>query len=314
MKLATYDQGDAPRAGLAVGEFIADLQKASRADGKLKLPAETWELLASGPKARQAAEKLAAKLEKLARRVAAGKERRPKWLIPQEALHLCPPIPNPQKIICIGQNYRDHVLEQAAQLQKSLEPPSEPIFFTKFMTTLNGPYDPVMLPPPSLTQQVDFEVELALVIGSPIKGVDEETALAAIAGYMVMNDITARDCQKSDRQWCRAKSFDGFGPCGPFLVTVPDVAAAGLDPQNLRLWTAVNGTILQDSSTSFMIHSIARLVSHVAQAITLIPGDIISTGTPAGVGAFRETPVFLQRGDVVECGIEGIGTIVNTCE
>lgn len=309
MRLVTFDTGGPARAGLAVHAYIADLEKAARAAGGDRLPANVRALIAEGPRAWRSAGKLARATEKLAKAVAKGTERRPAWLIPEDRVHLGAPVPDAQKIICIGQNYLAHIREQE-RLGAKVETPAEPIFFTKFTTTLTGPYDPIPLPPTAVTSKVDYEVELAVVIGRPTKAVSQAEALSHVAGYMVMNDVSARDCQHRDKQWCRAKSFDGFGPCGPWLLD----AASVPDPQALKLWTVVNGVKLQDGTTADMISSVARIIEHVSAGITLLPGDIISTGTPPGVGMFRDPQVLLGPGDVVECGVEGVGTLCNTCE
>lgn len=310
MKLVSYDHGQGLRAGLAIGDAIIDLEKGARALAKGKLPASVKELLEAGEPAMTRARKTSAQAEKLLGRIEAGKERRPAWIFPEDCVHLGPPVPNPEKIICLGLNYLDHVREQEGRLHKTIEPPDSPVIFSKFASSLTGPYDPIAMPPTRVTEKVDYEVELALVIGRTAKAVSQKEATACIAGYMVLNDVSARDCQFQDKQWVRAKSFDSFAPCGPWLVSADEIA----NPHKLRLWCVVNGETMQESSTKNMIFKIPMIVSFLSQAITLKPGDIISTGTPAGVGAFRETPVFLKSGDVVECGIEGIGTICNTCE
>ena len=309
MKLVTYRQeGGEARAGLAVLGYIVDLEKGAKAI-KEKLPASLRAVLAQGPEALAAARRVEARSAAL---FESGHKpsRLHAWIFPEDEIQLAPPLPDPEKIICLGLNYRDHIREQEGRLHATIELPKDPIIFSKFATALAGPYDPIKLPPERVTRQVDYEVELALVIGRTARAVSQQEAAGCVAGYMVLNDVSARDCQFADKQWVRAKSFDGFAPCGPWLVTPDELG----DPHKLRLWTILNGTPMQQSTTRHMIFKIPRIISYISQAITLKPGDIISTGTPAGVGFFREPPVVLKPGDTVECGIEGIGTICNTCE
>ena len=203
------------------------------------------------------------------------------------------------KIICIGLNYHDHALEQGAEL------PTEPLLFGKFASALIGPDGAIVLPPEST--HVDAEAELAVVIGAEGRRVSEEDALELVAGYTVANDVTARDLQKSDGQWLRAKGFDTFCPLLPGVVPVSELG----DGSGLRIVQRLNGEALQDSSTSELIFGVPRLVAHASAVFTLQPGDLILTGTPAGVGAHRTPPVALADGDVVEIEIEGIGTLQN---
>ena len=308
MRLVTYDRGGTPRAGLAAEGWIADLEKAARSAGGTRLPASSKALLEAGDDASDAARKLSTQLDQLIKTVLAGRERRPAWAWPEEDVHLGPPVPDPQKVICVGLNYADHCREQEGKFGRSVEIPADPVIFAKFPTALTGPYDPILLPT-ALTQQVDYEAELAIVIGREITRPGMKAAGAAIAGYMVLNDVSARDCQFADKQWVRAKSMDTFAPCGPWLVSTDEIE----NPHKLKIWTAVNGVKLQDSSTREMIFKLPRIVHHIARGITLKPGDIITTGTPAGVGIFRDPPVLLKDGDTVEVGIERIGTLCNTC-
>jgi 2-keto-4-pentenoate hydratase/2-oxohepta-3-ene-1,7-dioic acid hydratase in catechol pathway len=209
------------------------------------------------------------------------------------------PIERPQKIICIGLNYRDHAEEQGTEL------PAAPLLFAKWPNTLIGPGAPIVIPP--ITKQVDYEAELGVVVGERVRGVSAENALEAVAGYLCLNDVSARDLQFADGQWVRGKSLDTFCPVGPELIPAAEVA----DPQALAIRAVVNGEALQDSHTSNMIFSVAEIVAHVSRAITLEPGDLIATGTPAGVGAFRDPPVWLEPGDEVTIEIEGLGALTN---
>jgi 2-keto-4-pentenoate hydratase/2-oxohepta-3-ene-1,7-dioic acid hydratase in catechol pathway len=208
-------------------------------------------------------------------------------------------IPRPGKIVCVGLNYRDHAAEGGQDLPKA------PLLFAKWPNTLIGDGDAVVLPPESA--QVDYEAELGVVIGTTAKRVSEAEALDHVAGYICVNDISARDLQFADGQWTRGKSPDTFCPVGPRLVPREEVA----DPQALAIRCIVNGTTLQDSSTAQMIFSVAEIIAYTSQIITLEPGDLIATGTPAGVGVFRDPKVLLQDGDEVSVEIEGLGTLTN---
>ena len=208
-------------------------------------------------------------------------------------------IPRPGKIVCVGLNYRDHAAEGGQDLPKA------PLLFAKWPNTLIGDGDPVVLPPEST--QVDYEAELGVVIGTKAKRVSERGALDHVEGYICVNDVSARDLQFADGQWTRGKSPDTFCPVGPRLVPREEIA----DPQALAIRCLVNGEALQDSSTSELIFGVPKLVAHTSTVFTLRPGDLILTGTPAGVGVHRKPPVALAAGDVVEIEIEGIGTLQN---
>ena len=208
------------------------------------------------------------------------------------------PIRRPGKVICVGLNYRDHAEEQGVKL------PEHPLLFAKWPTALIGPGDPIVLP--SISMQVDYEAELGVVIGSRVKGVRAENALEAVRGYLCANDVTARDLQRADGQFTRSKSLDTFGPLGEFVS-----AAEVGDPQRLAIRCLVNGEVRQSSSTSNMIFSVAEVISFVSAAITLEPGDLLLTGTPAGVGVFRDPPIFLAEGDEVVVEIDRIGRLVS---
>jgi 2-keto-4-pentenoate hydratase/2-oxohepta-3-ene-1,7-dioic acid hydratase in catechol pathway len=212
------------------------------------------------------------------------------------------PLYRPSKIICLGLNYLDHKEESG------FEKPQKPLLFCKTQNTLAGPFDPIILP--QSCDQIDWEVELAVVIGREGKRISPEDALNYVAGFSVMNDVSGREAQFADSQWFRGKSFDTFAPLGPALVTVDEVE----DFQNLKLTARINGEIMQNGSTADMIFDIPSIISFISEDITLVPGDIISTGTPSGVGIFRDPPVLLNAGDIVECWVEKIGTIRNTVE
>ncbi len=210
------------------------------------------------------------------------------------------PIPNPPKIICLAFNYIDHAEEQ------NLTPPTEPVIILIPRTTLVGTNSEIICP--SFVNQLDYEVELALVIGKNCKNVNEKDVMDTIFGYMILNDVSARDIQKQDKQFGRAKGFDTFAPCGPWITTRDEI----LDPQNLRLVTKINGQSRQDSSTSNMSIKIPSIISKLSQVMTLEKGDIISTGTPAGVILNNPNTSFLKDGDKIEMEIEGLGKLENT--
>ncbi|CAE6493784.1 MAG: fumarylacetoacetate hydrolase family protein [Candidatus Nitrosotenuis sp.] len=210
------------------------------------------------------------------------------------------PVPNPPKIICLAFNYVDHAKEQ------NLTPPQEPAIVMIPRTTLNGTNSEIVCP--SFVKQLDYEVELALVIGKGGKNIPESESLSHIFGYMVFNDVSARDVQAQDKQFGRAKGFDTFAPCGPWITTADEIA----DPQNLKLRTWINGTLRQDSSTSNMFIKIPSIISKISKVMTLEKGDIISTGTPAGVMLNKPNAVFLQDGDKIEMEIEMLGKLENT--
>jgi 2-keto-4-pentenoate hydratase/2-oxohepta-3-ene-1,7-dioic acid hydratase in catechol pathway len=207
-------------------------------------------------------------------------------------------IERPGKIICVGLNYRGHAEEQGAQ------PPEQPILFAKWPTALTGPGDPIVLP--QISSSIDYEAELGVVIGSRVKGVLAEHALEAVRGYVCANDVSARDLQRADRQFTRAKSIDTFCPVGE-LVPAAEVP----DPQALRIRCLVNGEVRQDSTTADMIFSVAALIAFASEAITLEPGDLLLTGTPEGVGLYRDPPLFLADGDEVTVEIDGLPALTN---
>ncbi|MEO5650490.1 MAG: fumarylacetoacetate hydrolase family protein [Ginsengibacter sp.] len=211
-------------------------------------------------------------------------------------LRLGSPVARPSKIICIGLNYADHARETNAPI------PVEPIIFFKSTTSLMGPFDEVVIPKNSTKS--DWEVELALVIGKRASYVEEAQALNYVAGYCLHNDLSEREFQlEKSGQWVKGKSCDTFAPLGPFMATPDEVA----DVNNLRLWLTVNGKKMQDSNTANFIFKIPFLISYISQFMTLLPGDVISTGTPPGVGLGMKPPVYLKAGDVMELGIDGLG-------
>lgn len=206
------------------------------------------------------------------------------------------PLARPSKIVCIGLNYVDHAKETNAT------PPSEPVIFMKATTAIVGPFDDIIIPKNS--KKTDWEVELAVVIGKKASYVDEADAMDHVAGYVLHNDVSEREFQiERGGTWDKGKGCDTFAPLGPFLATKDEIT----DPHSLRLWLKVNGQIMQDGTTANFIFNIPHLVSYTSQFMTLLPGDIISTGTPAGVGLGMKPPVYLKAGDIVELGIDGLG-------
>ncbi|GAB3172694.1 fumarylacetoacetate hydrolase family protein [Telluribacter humicola] len=240
-----------------------------------------------------------------------GLERLVEWLpanadacpVVEEGVRYGSCVARPSKIICIGLNYARHAAESG------MEPPKEPVVFFKATTALCGPNDNVVIPRNSV--KTDWEVELAVVIGRRASYVEEAEAMDYVAGYALHNDYSEREFQlERSGQWVKGKSNDTFAPLGPYLITKDEVA----DPHNLRLWLSLNGNKIQDSSTSDLIFGIPKLISYLSQFMTLLPGDVISTGTPEGVGLGMKPPVYLKPGDVVELGIEGLGEQRQTAE
>ena len=283
MKLITFATENGPRLGLLQENHVIDLNEAS--DGRL--PADMLPFLQQGEPAMQLA-------REMAHSAADGRSL-------SEATLLAP-VPAPSKVVAIGLNYMDHCREQ------NIEPPKMPIIFAKFPTAVVGPGAAVRWDP-ALTRQVDYEVELAVVMGRTARRVPAAEALDCVAGYTICNDVSARDLQFGDRQWVRGKSLDTFCPLGPWLVTKDEIP----DPHDLSLRCTVNGEILQDSTTAEMIFGVPQLIEFISRAFSLLPGDVIATGTPDGVGVFRSPQVFLKDGDVVTVEVEGLGQLTNHC-
>jgi 2-keto-4-pentenoate hydratase/2-oxohepta-3-ene-1,7-dioic acid hydratase in catechol pathway len=282
------------RAGIAVGDRIVDAGRLAAETGGP--PADTGGLPAPG--ARSVRELLALGDEALASLGAAAEDRAADG-VPRDEVVLGPPVPDPEKIICIGLNYRDHAGEV------SMELPPAPILFPKWPNSLIGDGQPIVLPPE--TSRGDYEGELAVVIGRRTRRVSEAEALGAVAGYMPFNDVSARDLQLQVSQWTAGKAIDGFAPCGPELVLAGEVG----DVRALEVRTRLNGETVQSASTELMIFPVATLIAYISSLITLEPGDVIATGTPAGVGFTREPPIALAAGDVVEVDIPGVGLLTN---
>jgi 2-keto-4-pentenoate hydratase/2-oxohepta-3-ene-1,7-dioic acid hydratase in catechol pathway len=297
MKLVTYESTDAARrAGMLVEETVVDAEACARAaslDGSL-----AWTSVKSIIARARPAELDA--LAAAARDLAATAGR------PIGELRLHAPIPDPEKVLCIALNYRDHVDEAQRDVDATLGTQPDPVVFSKFSSALIGHGQHIVLPP-AAPSMIDWEGELAVVIGRTCARVSAADALDYVAGYTVLNDVSARDLQLASPQWLMGKSFDTSAPCGPALVTRDEVP----EPQALRLTTTVNGEVMQRTSTALMINPIGRLIEYISALITLVPGDIIATGTPAGVGFARDPKVFLGDGDEVTVAVEGIGQLTS---
>jgi len=283
MKLVTFTTGNDARLGVVEDEWVIDLASASNG----RLPSDMLTFLQQGEAAMQ-----------LAREV--GKYTT--LTLSLSEVTLLAPILNPSKVVAVGLNYMDHCREQ------NIEPPQAPIIFAKFPSAIVGPGDAIRWDP-ALTHQVDYEVELAVVMGRTARRVSAAEALDCVAGYTICNDVSARDLQFGDRQWVRGKSLDTFCPLGPWLVTRDEIP----DPHDLDLRCTVNDDVLQDSTTAEMIWGVPQLIEIISRAFSLLPGDVIATGTPDGVGVFRSPQVFLKDGDVVTLEIEGLGQLTNHC-
>ena len=269
MRLLTFRTNGGTRAGRVDGDQVIELEDA-----------DVGALLARGEAGLAAA------------RSATGSTR------PLAGLDLAPVIVDPPKIICVGQNYLAHIREQNAKV------PEYPTLFNKFRRTLIGPNDEIVLP--RVSENVDWEVELVIVIGRTARHVSGAAAEDAIFGYTVMNDTSIRDYQFRTTQWMQGKAFEASTPLGPVVVSRDE-----LDPSDLRLWTEVEGVVMQDSTTADLVFKPAELVAYCSEIITLEPGDVIATGTPSGVGQWRNPPLFLQPGQTIRCSVDGIGALTN---
>ena len=285
MRLVTYDSNGEWRAGILINEKVVDASVTAKAvDINFKGNELSNRAIIQLSQAEQS------QLEIAARKLANSNGM-------ADAL-LGPPIPDPDKIICLGLNYKSHAEEAQLKL------PEVPMLFAKYRNALIGPTSSIVLP--KLSKEVDYEGELAVMIGRRGKDIPTENALEYVAGYMAFHDVSARDLQFRTSQFLSGKTLDTFAPCGPSLV-VNEIN----DPQNLNITTRVNGKPLQNGNTRDMIFPIAETIAHISQLMTLEPGDIIATGTPGGVGFKRPSPIFLQDGDVVEVEVEKIGMLRN---
>lgn len=281
MKLLSYQGESGPRvAGVRDGVYV-DLHAADP-----QIPTSMKALLSQGPAA----------LQRAAAALAAGKP-----LAVKNITYLAP-VPDPQKVICVGLNYADHAKEGGQAI------PTEPVIFNKFPTAVAAHQQPIALP--SVSKCVDYEAELVVIIGRGGRHISREQALSHVAGYAVGHDVSARDWQmhKSAGQWLLGKTFDTFAPFGPYLVTADEVP----DPNNLAIALRLNGQTMQNSSTSQFIFKVEELIAYISAVATLVPGDVIFTGTPPGVGFARKPPVYLKPGDVCEVEIERLGVLSNS--
>ncbi len=228
--------------------------------------------------------------------------------VPLADARLLAPIPTPRRnAMCVGKNYIEHTRESFEARGEQVEAIEYPVIFTKATTAINGPYDDIPYDA-AVSEKIDYEAELAVIIGRRVTNAGRNEAMAAVFGYTVLNDVTARDLQTAHKQFFKGKSLDGSCPIGPCIVTADAVA----DPHALRITCRINGELRQDSIAETMTFDIPTIIGHLSRGMTLLPGDIIATGTPSGVGFAMTPPVFLRPGDVVECAIEGIGVIRNT--
>lgn len=303
MKLVSFRQDGRQQVGALVEQGILALQAACAAvlggsDGAYRkaealIPNDMVLFLQGGGDALQAAKEAVA--------YAGGKvgPRGERLLWQQEDVELLAPVPRPTKIICIGLNYKDHAKESGAEL------PVEPVLFSKYATAVIGPGQAIRLP--EMSKEVDYEAELAFVIGTGGKDISVDKALDHVVGYTCLNDVSARDLQFRDGQWMKGKTPDTFAPMGPALVTADEVG----DPGKLAIKLELNGKVMQSSSTDQLIFPVPELVAFLSRLITLEPGDVVATGTPSGVGFARKPPVFLKEGDTVTVEIEKLGRLTN---
>ncbi|MFW9916812.1 MAG: fumarylacetoacetate hydrolase family protein [Candidatus Thorarchaeota archaeon] len=284
LKLGHFKTGKGIRVGLAKEKEVLDLWEMAAQEGTENIfPTMEGLLSKDGPSFGMTKE-LVSKASPIAA---------------QEPVQVLAPLLQPSKIICLGKNYFGHVKETKASV------PANPILFPKFSTSIIANEEAIILP--EFSQAVDYEIELAVIIGKKARKIPPGDVFSYIAGYTIANDITARDIQRGDGQWTRGKSLDTFLPLGPFLVTTDEIT----DPQNLKMRLQLNSEVMQEGSTADMIFPIPEIISFISEGITLLPGDIILTGTPPGVGFAREPPVFLKPGDRLELEIEGLGRLSN---
>ena len=310
MRLVTYQHEGQARTGALLGESIVDLNRAYKAAlhhvnnanelavADLRLPTEMVSLLQGGEASLNAAKRAVAFVQE--RQAAGDTTLRAQGLVYEVAqVALLSPVLRPDKVLCLGLNYRDHAAESGMAI------PEYPVLFHKVSGSLVGQGQPVVLP--RISTQIDYEAELAIIIGKRGKYIAEADAFSYIAGYAIANDVSARDLQFRTAQWTTGKMLDTFGPLGPALVTKDEIP----DPNNLRIKTILNGEVMQDSNTSEMIFHVPFIVHYISELITLEPGDVIMTGTPPGVGQSRKPPVFMKAGDSVTIEIEHLGALTN---
>jgi len=296
MRYVTFSLQDEPfpQIGIVWEDRVIALRKAFGTHWEGPFPSSVLEFIQTGPEAWRRMALLARSFQ--------GRESQP---LAEVRLHA--PIPRPAKnVFCLGLNYVSHMEESARARGREIKIPEVPVFFTKSPTSVTGPYDPIPWDT-AVTQQVDYEAELGVVIGIGGKNIPAAKALDHVFGYTIINDVSARDLQKDHLQWFKGKSLDGFCPIGPWVVTAEEFG----DPQKKRISLRVNGVTKQSSTTANMIFSVAVTIESLSKGMTLEPGDLISTGTPEGVGLGRTPPEYLKDGDLVETEIEGIGVMKN---
>ncbi len=293
MKLVTYKRNGEARLGFVMDKLIIDLNDAwTLTGGREPFFGDMVAFLAEGEEILQKARLLQGEVARMGDEVN-------QVAVSQASSELMAPVVKPGKVLCIGLNYVDHARETGQPI------PKEPVVFGKYANSIVASGQPICIPP--VTRQVDYEAEMAVVIGKKACRVDENKALDYVAGYANFNDVSARDLQRMDGQWMKGKFLDTFAPMGPWLVTADEVGDSGALAIQLRL----NGSVMQSSSTKNLIFSVQYLVSYLSHLLTLEPGDVIATGTPPGVGYARTPQVFLQPGDTVEVNIEGLGVLNN---
>lgn len=287
MKLATFSREHLTRPGVVIGDAVVDVTTLT------EWPVSTaLDVLKLGEMG----------LPELGRQAEHSVYHQQHGVYPLTDVTLEAPIPRPGKIVAVGLNYRDHAEEQQKQ------PPQFPMIFAKFPTAITRHQAPIILPPNS--NQVDFEAELCIVIGKTGRAKSVAEAMDFVAGYTIINDVSARDMQAMDKQYVRAKSCDTFAPTGPWIVLKDEIP----DPHSLAISLTLNGETMQSSNTHFLIFTVPFLIHYLSQSMTFETGDLIATGTPGGVGVFRKPPIFLKPGDVVSIIIESIGTLTNTVQ
>lgn len=293
MKILSYRCDGSERAGLLIDQTIYDIESSCSYLNMPPLPCDLFQIISLGlfDRLRQLEEKIRDQLRQSELPLACR--------IDLSEAVLAPPIRTPSKIICLGRNYREHALEQGAKV------PEIPLLFAKAPSAIIGPSEPIVIPKGST--MVDLEGELAFVIGKRTEKANQAQAQQAILGYCCMNDVTERQMQFSDKQWFRSKSIDTFAPLGPWIVTAEEIPY----PPSLGITTTLNSKVMQSDSTANLIFKPAEIVEFISRHISLVPGDIIATGTPAGVGVFRDPQIFLKHGDIVEITIDMIGTLTN---
>lgn len=306
MRLVTFSADQATHVGVLVGERILDLPRAYAVwrqtnpgadaffNDRLGFPESVLAFLQAGEAAKAVAQEVLAYVAAQEQVVRDG------LMYALDEVTLLPPVPHPGKIVCLGHNYRRHIAEMGSIM------PQYPVIFAKFANTLIGHLQPIVLP--KVSQMVDYEAELALVIGRRGKDIPAtDAAFDYVAGYTIFNDVSVRDYQKRTAQWLQGKTFDGTGPIGPALVTADEIQ----NPHAFEVTLRLNGEVMQHASTEDFIFSIPTILSYLSEIMTLEPGDIIATGTPSGVGSARKPPVFLKPGDVVQVAISELGLLEN---